>query len=159
MFAGDDSVLCAPASAIGEDRAGIAKLSFSFDNYESPDIGENNVAFMLDFAERKGCVVVDWLHSSTSSLVPHNGDHFSLIEEFGMAHLVRGVQFFIFRGTSLDLFSFNLLTSSSRKFTLRTGLGLCYVAVGIWLQTGGSRILGVVGGCVRANVVGALLSS
>jgi hypothetical protein len=33
------------------------------------------------------------------------------------------------------------------------------VAVGVWLQSRGSRILCVVGGCVSANTVGARLSS
>ena len=159
MFAGDDSVLCAPAITIGEDRAGIAVLSSFLDNNESPDVGVYNVAFIPDYVQRAGCVVVDWLHSSTSSLVPHNGDYFSLSEKFGMAHLVRGVQCFRMVVTSLHVFSSNGLTSSSRKSTLRTGLGLCQVSVGTWLQTGGSRILCVVGGCVRANAVGALLSS
>lgn len=159
MFAGDDSVLCTSALAIGEDWASIAKLSFSLDNNKSPDIGVNDVAFVLDFAERKGCVVVDWLHSSTCSLVPHDGDYFSFSEEFGMAHLVRGVQFLMFRGTPLDIFSNYRLTSSSREFTFRTGLSLCQVAVGIGLQIGGSRILCVVGGCVRGNTAGALMSS
>ena len=125
MFASDNPILCTPALAIGEYRASIAKLSFSLDNNESPDVCVYDVAFMLDYAERMGCVVVDWLRSSTSSLVPHNGDYFSFSEEFGMAHLVRGVHRFIMQITSLDVFSNNGRTFSSRKSTLRTELGLC----------------------------------
>jgi hypothetical protein len=159
MLAGDDTVLCTPVLAISEDWASVARISLSLDDNKSPDTGVYHVAFILDYAERTGCVVVDWLSNSTSSLVPYNGNYFPFSEKFGMAHQVRGVQRFIMQITSFDVFSNNRLTSASGESTLRTGLDLCQVVVASWLQIGDSSVPCVRDSYVRVNTIGALLGS